>query len=264
MRSGDIGYVQVRGLKPDTEYRFRVETSGGQALDDGVVGVFRTARIGIGMDPYTLYGRLVDSRGESLSGMLVLMKLTGSSGGEESGYISTISDASGFWLLNLANLKLTSTGEPFEWREGDQVELAVLGRGVSSRYRAVVEAGSPHNIASDLETVVADQDSRKEPAAVSLPKAYSLSQNFPNPFNPSTTVQYTVPGHEGQVYVRLQVYSLRGALVRTLVDEVREPGSYSVQWQGRDNVGRPVASGVYFYRLSTPKFKATRKMVLLK
>ena len=73
-----------------------------------------------------------------------------------------------------------------------------------------------------------------------------------------------MPEHERFVHVRLQIFNLRGALVRTLVDGVREPGSYRLQWQGDDDHGRPVASGFYFYRLSTPSFKATRKMILLK
>ncbi len=97
----------------------------------------------------------------------------------------------------------------------------------------------------------------------SLPTAFSLAQNVPNPFNPSTTIGYAVP--EGrQVWVRLEVYDLRGSVVRTLVDEVREPGSYTVFWDGRDEAGHQVPSGVYFYRMHSGDFVQTRKMVLLK
>ncbi|MBN2288089.1 MAG: hypothetical protein JXQ83_02075, partial [Candidatus Glassbacteria bacterium] len=96
-----------------------------------------------------------------------------------------------------------------------------------------------------------------------LPRSFSLSQNGPNPFNPSTVVAYQIP--EGfTVQVRLGVYNLRGELVRALVDEVKEPGYYSVSWDGRDEGGREVASGVYFYRLSAGDFDQVRKMVLLK
>ena len=97
----------------------------------------------------------------------------------------------------------------------------------------------------------------------SLPKTLSLAQNVPNPFNPATTISYSVP--EGTlVKVTLKVYDIRGRLVRTLVDEVREPGSYTVFWDGKDDNGWHVSSGVYLYRMRSGDFLQTRKMVLLK
>ena len=97
----------------------------------------------------------------------------------------------------------------------------------------------------------------------SLPVAFSLEGNAPNPFNPSTTIHYSVPDG-GAVPLSLKVFDLRGAPVRTLVATVRRPGQYTVFWDGHDDYGRPAASGVYFYRLQAPGFTATRKMVLLK
>ena len=100
-------------------------------------------------------------------------------------------------------------------------------------------------------------------AAVSLPEKFQLLQNSPNPFNPSTTISYSVP--EGnQEYVTLNVYDLRGRLVRTLVKRMIGPGTYSVYWDGTDESGRQVSSGVYLYRLQAGKFMQTRKMVILK
>ncbi|MFH1069711.1 MAG: FlgD immunoglobulin-like domain containing protein, partial [Candidatus Glassbacteria bacterium] len=96
-----------------------------------------------------------------------------------------------------------------------------------------------------------------------LPKAFALAQNWPNPFNPSTTISYSVPEGNAEK-VTLRVYDLRGKLVKTLVDQVREAGAYSVYWDGTDESGRQTASGVYFYRLSAGSFTQTRKMVLLK
>ena len=102
-----------------------------------------------------------------------------------------------------------------------------------------------------------------EMSKASLPKAFSLSQNTPNPFNPSTTITYSVP--EGKsVNVSLEVFDLRGQKVNTLVDEARESGTYAVFWNGIDSQGRKVASGIYFYRLRAGSFVQTRKMVLLK
>jgi len=102
-----------------------------------------------------------------------------------------------------------------------------------------------------------------EAGAARLPKVFSLAQNSPNPFNPATTISYSVP--EGaSVHVTLKVYNIRGTLVRTLVDVVREPGRYTVFWDGTDEAGRQVSSGVYFYRMIAGDFVQTRKMVLLK
>ncbi len=95
-----------------------------------------------------------------------------------------------------------------------------------------------------------------------MPKAsIELSQNAPNPFNPSTTIRFSLPASE---HVGLAIYSASGALVRMLVDETRDRGAHDVTWDGRDSAGSPVGSGVYFYRLTAGKFSDSRKMVLLK
>ncbi|MCE5272953.1 Ig-like domain-containing protein [bacterium] len=96
-----------------------------------------------------------------------------------------------------------------------------------------------------------------------LPRAFSLEQNCPNPFNPSTSISFSLP--EGpQVQVRLSVYNLRGQLLKVLVNETRDPGSYQVTWDGRDERGRAAPSGVYFYRMEAGDFARMRKMILLK
>lgn len=97
-----------------------------------------------------------------------------------------------------------------------------------------------------------------------LPKAFSLAQNYPNPFNPSTTISYAVPEGSQLVGVKLSVFNIRGQLVRTLVDQQQGPGAYNVNWDGTDDSGRRISSGVYFYRLVADDFISTRKMVVLK
>ncbi|HEU4365029.1 MAG TPA: FlgD immunoglobulin-like domain containing protein [Candidatus Krumholzibacteria bacterium] len=97
---------------------------------------------------------------------------------------------------------------------------------------------------------------------VRVPKATaSLGQNTPNPFNPTTLISYSLPARE---HVTVSVYDASGRLVRTLVDETRGAGSHDVQWDGRDNAGTTVGSGVYFYRLTAGKFSESKKMVMLK
>jgi parallel beta-helix repeat protein len=92
-------------------------------------------------------------------------------------------------------------------------------------------------------------------------RAYA-GENFPNPFNPKTAIRYTVPSPGGPVH--LTVYDLRGRRVRTLVDEVKSGGEYLAVWRGRDDEGRELASGVYFYRMEIGDYQVERKMVLLK
>jgi hypothetical protein len=95
-----------------------------------------------------------------------------------------------------------------------------------------------------------------------IPKAYALHQNVPNPFNPATTIHYDVPAGGGEVTLR--VYDVSGRLVRTLADGTEGPGKKTVTWDGRNDRGRMVASGVYFYRLTSETFTKTRKMLLMK
>ena len=90
----------------------------------------------------------------------------------------------------------------------------------------------------------------------------TLSQNYPNPFNPSTSIEFTV---RERTRVSLKVYDVSGQLVRTLLEGDRAPGEvHRINWDGRNNAGQSVSSGVYFYRLVASDFTQTRKMVLLK
>ena len=90
---------------------------------------------------------------------------------------------------------------------------------------------------------------------------FALKSNHPNPFNAETLLHYALP--EAQ-RVRLTIYDMLGRVVRRLVDEDQPPGWHRITWDGRDESGREVASGIYFYRIQTPEFKKTRKMILLR
>jgi hypothetical protein len=94
------------------------------------------------------------------------------------------------------------------------------------------------------------------------PSSYRLHQNFPNPFNPTTTIHFDIP--RGGGHVRLQIFDVTGRHVRTLVDGFHPMGGRSVDWDGRDARGRRVTAGLYFYRLEAPDFTDTRKLILLK
>jgi len=95
-----------------------------------------------------------------------------------------------------------------------------------------------------------------------LPTVYSLAQNFPNPFNPTTTIRYDVPAPGG--LVRIVVYNVKGQRVTTLVDSHELPGYHKVTWDGTNRTGNNVASGVYFIQMKAGGFVKTKKLLLLK
>jgi hypothetical protein len=90
---------------------------------------------------------------------------------------------------------------------------------------------------------------------------FTLHQNFPNPFNPSTTIQYFIPVASS---VKISIYDVLGHAVRNLVDKQQNAGSYKISWNGLDDEGHTVNSGMYFYKLSVDNFSQTRKMLFLK
>jgi hypothetical protein len=120
-----------------------------------------------------------------------------------------------------------------------------------------------------------------------VPTSFTLWQNYPNPFNPSTTIPFTVfgsqfmvhcPAHTAHgkavdgsrltvhspIHTTLRVYNILGQLVRTLVNEEMMPGNYHVIWDGNDSQGKPVSSGIYFYKLKREGFEKTKKMIMIK
>jgi flagellar hook assembly protein FlgD len=105
-----------------------------------------------------------------------------------------------------------------------------------------------------------------ENESVTLPKNFSLAQNFPNPFNPVTTIKFKVQSSKFKVPLpaTLKIYNLLGQKVRTLVDELKATGEYEVVWDGKDDNGQKVGSGIYFYQLKTGESSESKKMVLLK
>ncbi|MDY6915381.1 MAG: T9SS type A sorting domain-containing protein, partial [Candidatus Cloacimonadota bacterium] len=88
-----------------------------------------------------------------------------------------------------------------------------------------------------------------------------LGKNYPNPFNPTTNIHFNIK-NEGRV--KLEIYNLKGQLVKTLVNSNLTKGGHTIHWNGNDDRGKSVASGIYLYRLTTDDFTASKKMLLLK
>ncbi|MBU2494551.1 MAG: C-GCAxxG-C-C family protein [Bacteroidetes bacterium] len=124
-----------------------------------------------------------------------------------------------------------------------------------------------NNVMTNMECASCHPDAHpNSPSAVDeiggVPSDFTLEQNYPNPFNPTTNIRFAIP-QQGKV--RLEVYDIQGQLVNSLIDsEVMNAGTYKADWNGKDNLGNRVSSGVYFARLTTANFMKTIKMNLVK
>jgi hypothetical protein len=152
------------------------------------------------------------------------------------------------------------------------LSLGLISTGTSRvqpRYRVVVEGwllteqckfyGFTSVMVRGLEPRVPLRVTLK--AGHGTPDAFELSQNYPNPFNPETEISYVLPN---ACQVELSVYNLLGQKVKTLVDEFQSAGLKNVKWDGKDENGANVASGVYFYKIKAREFTETKKMIMLK
>lgn len=119
---------------------------------------------------------------------------------------------------------------------------------IDESYNRIIALKKKYGIIEDTNNI----------AQENLPAQISLSQNYPNPFNPSTVIKYQVSEYS---YITLKIYDLLGREVATLVDEYKQPGAYNSQFSIQNS---KLSSGVYFYRLSTPKSSITKKMILVK
>lgn len=100
-----------------------------------------------------------------------------------------------------------------------------------------------------------------DPLNAALSGEFSLRPNYPNPFNPSTTIEYELPR---QSLVTIAIYNMLGEEIKTLLSTVKPAGSHSVQWDGKDHQGRQVPSGAYFYQMETEGYREAKRMILLR
>ncbi len=255
------GMQLLTGLEPETEYIYEIVSNGVTYNDNGKPYTFSTSKIGIGTS-YTVYGRMVDESGEPLAGALVYLESKRDD--ELSRIVAAITDEDGHWSVNLGNLK-TADGAVYEWKNGDDLRISAVFGSASTSFRTLVTGQSPQNVVRISDTDGAASQDKDQVARVNLPKAFALGQNYPNPFNPSTTIAYDIPDDQASsVQVSLKVYNVRGQVVKTLVNTAKDAGHYVVQWDGTNENGETISSGVYFYRIKAGDFVTTRKMVLLK
>lgn len=153
-------------------------------------------------------------------------------------------------VIDVANM---FNGEQFN----GTVTLGFKSNGANSSY--VFELTNA--FVNDKEVGVSQITKLSSITAKATPQVYSLSKNYPNPFNPTTTIEYAIPSN-GKV--ELVVYNMAGQKVRTMVNETKEAGFFKAVWDGRNDRGETVASGLYFYKLVSGKFNKIEKMTLVK
>ena len=162
-------------------------------------------------------------------------------------------------VANLSSSERTVTNVPWlsagTWYDiWDQTTLVADSAGIPSftidAYTAKVYSNLSDSILSDVR-----------PAEVSLPRDFLLAQNYPNPFNPTTTIRFQLP-ESGPV--QLAVFDLLGREVAVLLQAQLGPGVHTSTWNGRREDGSTVGSGMYFYRIKTPRFTDVRTMLLIK
>ena len=126
--------------------------------------------------------------------------------------------------------------------------------------------GDPNPGDAELVTNPGDPTSKPEETGIDpmgnadTPSVFRMDQNYPNPFNPTTSIRFSVPL---TAWISLTIFNTRGEIVRHAVNEYLRAGQYSVVWNGKDDSGRSVSSGIYLYRLRAENYALTRSMLLL-
>jgi hypothetical protein len=190
--------------------------------------------------------------------------------GDDVVFIQTVDDAAGTVDIGLTR-KLGQMG--------------VNGSGTAARVKFVSDAGTPEGtqIVFSLSDITAnDSDGNDmilspldhdvtitaatliDEKNLDIPTSFELSQNFPNPFNPSTMIRYAIPSINSHQHVSLEVFNTLGKKGRTLVNQIQTAGAYSISWDGADDTGYLVSGGIYVYRLKAGSFVETRKMLYIK
>lgn len=144
------------------------------------------------------------------------------------------------------------------------VPIATLDAYARSYRDDTVDAGRTYHYELVVQTV--DEELYRSPIATVTTRAVvlALHQNHPNPFNPQTTILYDLPYGDASERVQLVILDVAGRVVRRLVDEPQSGGAHHADWEGKDDGGQAVSSGVYFYVLDVGGERRTRKLVLLK
>jgi len=146
-------------------------------------------------------------------------------------------------------------------QQGQSLTYLDINLPADGQYNYAIRAvyNYPAGVSENSNTVTVDYVSDDDPTLILLPT--QLKSNYPNPFNPSTTITFDILKDS---HVCLEIFNIKGQKVKTLVDGLRGSGNHSIVWDGHDDIGREVNSGIYFYRMVSGEYTSVRKMILLK
>jgi len=156
-----------------------------------------------------------------------------------------------------ANHSFSQTGYWYNYFNGDSISVSQLDAEVT------LEPGEFHiyttvKLPTPEQGIVTDVERIEDEFIV---EEFYLAQNYPNPFNPTTNIRFQIVDRG---FVSLKIYDLLGREVKTLVNEELANGIYNVSWNGDNEFGEKVSSGIYFYKLETGSYTSTKKMMLIK
>jgi hypothetical protein len=151
----------------------------------------------------------------------------------------------------------TDGGASFPYTIFDKEGAALATAGTTTNPFVPV-SGQWQSFAYSLETIITGIDAQTQ-----VPSQFKLMHNYPNPFNPETTIRYSLNNARAE-NTRLIVYNSLGQIVRTLVDAKQPAGEYQVPWDGKNNSGQQVASGIYYYQLTSGEMQSVQKMILIR
>ena len=137
-------------------------------------------------------------------------------------------------------------------------DLSTTGEKYYYQITAVDFSGNESNSSEEIseDNVITSVDDIQ-----ATPVVFGLQQNYPNPFNPTTRIRYQLPKN---VKVSIMIYNILGTKVKALVDANESAGYHEIEWDGRDEFGRAVSSGVYIYRIMAGNFSDSKKMIFMK
>ncbi len=155
----------------------------------------------------------------------------------------------------LQNVSTLLSAGPFTLSPNESVEVAYALLAAYSQTELEATADTAQALWDGIITHISGKEMNN------LPDKITLYQNYPNPFNPWTNIEFSI-GKKSQV--NLSIYNLLGQKIRTLVNAVKSPDVYTIIWDGKDDNGIQVASGIYIYKLTSSKNSISRKMVLVR
>jgi len=214
-----------------------------QGVDADGDSYFDSLRIELGLQidsagDYEIVGTLVDSNGTEID--IGNSSATGLSQGTHT------------FILDFSGQKIRQNGVDGPYYLKNLALFDETHILIQADYKENAYTTSPYTIS---------QFTSVEEEVVATPKAFTLFQNYPNPFNPQTIIEYVLPK---DTYVKLTIYNILGQKVKTLVDEYQSAGRKYINWNGKDEKGNGVASGIYFYKIQTKEFTQVKKMAIIK